>query len=103
VIHLRRRPFAELVERQLDLFEREHAGLLRDCEAALRAYRAAPADEAESRYGDVVDLADTGRDALEEIRDSYARTLDEATADEYRVVFNDRARKRFPRFGFELD
>ena len=34
-------------------------------------------DEAEERYGDFVDLVDTGRDELEEIRDTYAQTLDE--------------------------
>ena len=100
----RRRPrFAELVERQLDLFEEDHAGLVGDVEAALEAYNSSPKDEAEERYGDFVDLVDTGRDELEEIRDTYAHTLEEDAAEGYRAVFNDRARKRFPRFGFELD
>jgi hypothetical protein len=98
-----RRPFADLVERQLDLFEREHAGLIADVEAALRAYDAAPRDEAEERYGDFLDLVETGQDELETIRDAYARTLEPDIAEDYRDAFNRRARKRLPRFGLELD
>ena len=103
MIRLRRRRFDELVRRQLDFFEHEYASLIADCEAALRAHQDAPAEEAERRYGDFVDIADTGRDMLEEIRDAYAQTLDDSTAGAYRLTFNERARKRFPRFGFELD
>jgi len=103
-MRLRRKlPFADVVERQLDLFATEHAGLMRDCEAALRAYDAAPAGEAEERYGAYCDLVDTGRELLEEIRDAYALALDEEAATEYRSVFNERARKRYPRFALELD
>jgi hypothetical protein len=96
------RRFADLVERQLGLFEAEHAGLLRDVEAALRAYDDAPREEAEERYGDFLDLVETGTDELISIRETYATTLDES-ADEYRQLFNDRARRRLPRFGLELD
>jgi hypothetical protein len=95
--------FVDLVERQLDLFEGEYAGLIRDCEAALRSYDRAPRDEAEERYGDYVDLVDSGREALLEYRDGYARTLDEEAAEEYEEVFNGLVRKRLPRFGLELD
>ena len=99
----RRRRFADVVERQLDLFESEHAGLIRDCEAALRAYTEAESDEAEERYGDFVDLVDTGRGELVSLRDAYVQTLDEDAAGEYVYVFNARVRKRLPRFGLELD
>ncbi len=99
----RRRRFADVVERQLDLFEHEHAGLIRDCESALRAYTEAESDEAEERYGDFVDLVDTGRGELVSLRDSYVQTLDERAADEYVYVFNARVRKRLPRFGLELE
>lgn len=95
--------FADLVERQLDLFQREHAGLLRDVEASLGAYNAAPRDEAEERYGDYLDLVDTGQDALEELRDAYSETLDDETAEDYRAAFNERVRRRLPRFALELD
>jgi uncharacterized protein YukE len=99
----RRARFADLVERQLDVFAAGHVGLLRDCDAALRAYRAAPGGEAEERYGSYVDLVDEAREALEELRDAYAETLDEAAADAYRAAFNRQARKRYPELTLELE
>ena len=99
----RRHPFVDLVERQLSLFGEEQAGLLADCDAALDSYEAAAGDQAEERYGDFVDLIDTARDELEELRDAYAGTLDQATAAEYLEFFNRIAQKRFPRIAAELD
>jgi hypothetical protein len=99
----RRRRFVDLVERQLDLFEHENAELVEETEAALRAYDRADRDEAEARYEKYRDLAETGQDELVEIRDTYARTLDEDAAEEYCEVFNRLVRKRLPRFGLELD
>ena len=95
--------FVDLIERQLDMFEREQAGLIRDTEAALHAYNDAPREEAEERYGDFLDLADTGAEELTDIRDAYAKTLEAESAEEYRELFNRLARKRLPRFGLELD
>ena len=97
------RRFADLVERQLDLFAADHTDLLDEAEAALRAFDAAARDDAEERYGEFVDLSDTGRDYLVELREAYAETLDDETADEYREAFDRRARKRFPHFGLEPD
>lgn len=97
-----RRRFLDLVERQLELFEREHAPLIRDADAALRAYDAAPAEEAEERYADFLDLVEAGCDELAALRDAYARTLDPETAEEYEEAFNRLVRKRLPRFGLEL-
>ena len=102
-MRFRRGRFHDVVQRQLDLFEREHAGLLRDAEEALAAYDAAERDEAEERYGDYLDLVEAGQDELVELRESYAYTLDQATADEYEATFNALARKRLPRFGLGLD
>ncbi len=99
----RRGRFVDVIERQLDLFARERAGLISDAEAALRAYDSAERDEAEERYGDYLDLVETGQDELVEMRDAYAQTLDEDAAEEYREVFNALVRKRLPRFGLELD
>jgi hypothetical protein len=95
--------FVDLVERQLDLFAGEHAGLLGDVEAALRAYDDAPRGEAEERYGDFLDLVETGTDELIALRENYAASLDDEAADEYRPVFNGLVRKRLPRFGLEVD
>ena len=97
-----RRRFADLVSRQLDLFSSEHADLLDDVEVYLRLYNEAPRDEAEERYGDYVDRVDLAAEALAEIRNTYARTLDEHAADEYERTFEKAAAKRFPRIGSAL-
>jgi hypothetical protein len=95
--------FVDLIERQLDLFAEEYAGLIADCEAALAAYNRAGRGEAEERYGDYLDLVDAARDALIEYRDGYAGTLAAEAAEEYEEAFNGLVRKRLPRFGLELD
>ena len=94
--------FADLVERQIALFTAENEGLIRDTEAALAAYNRASRDEAEERYGDYLDLVETGTDGLVELRDNFAATLDEDAYEEYHEVFNRTVRKRLPRFGLEL-
>jgi hypothetical protein len=99
----RRRRFADLIDRQLDLFEREHAGLIRDCQAAERAYDQAGRDEAEERYGDYVDLVETGTELLADLRDNFAASLDEAAAEEYEAAFTRAVLKRLPRFGLEIE
>ena len=93
----------DLVERQIALFAAENEGLIRDTEAALAGYNRAPRDEAEERYGDYLDLVETGTDALVELRDNFAATLDEDSYEEYHEIFNRTVRKRLPRFGLELD
>jgi hypothetical protein len=99
----RRRRFADLIERQLELFEREQAGLIRDCEAAERAYDEAEREDAEERYGDYVDLVETGTELLADLRDAFASTLDEDAAAEYEAAFNRAVLKRLPRFALEID
>jgi hypothetical protein len=100
---LRRGRFAEVISRQLDLFEREHAQLIRDCDVAERAYDGAPRDEAEERYGDYIDLVETGTEALADLRDHFASTLDDEAADEYEREFNRTVLKRLPRFALEIE
>jgi hypothetical protein len=99
----RRRRFADVIERQLDLFEREHAGLIRDCDEAERSYDRAPRDEAEERYGDYVDLVETGTEALADLRDHYAAALGDEAAEEYEAEFNRAVLKRLPRFALEIE
>ena len=102
-MRLRRRAFGELVDTQLELFAADHAQLLADSEAALRAYDDAAGEDAEERYGDYVDLVDEVRDELELVRDGYAASLDEGTAEAYRAAFNVGARRRFSGYLLELD
>ena len=99
----RRRRFADVVARQLDFFEREHAALIADCEAAERAYDRSERDEAEERYGDYMDLVDRATALLAELRDNYAAALDDDAADEYERAFNRAVAKRLPRFALEIE
>lgn len=99
----RRRRFAAVIDAQLDLFEREYRGLIRDCDAAERAYEAADRDEAEARYSTYLDLVETGTEVLADLRDNYAAALDEDTAAEYEREFNRTVLKRLPRFALEIE
>ena len=51
----------------------------------------------------VVDGGEEGRDVLERLRESYAVTLEEKAADEYRLAFDQLAAARYPQFAFDLD
>jgi hypothetical protein len=99
----RRKRFADLISRQLDLFEREHAGVIAEAETRLDAYNRADRDEAEELYGDYVDAVETGTEILADIRWSFWKTLDDGTAEAYEAEFNRAAAKRFPRFGSEIE
>lgn len=102
-MRLGRARFGDLIQRQLDLFEREHRGLIEDCLEAERAYVSAPRDEAEERYGDYLDLVETGTELLADIRDHFASTLDDDTTEEYEDAFNRSVVKRFRRFALEIE
>ena len=100
---LKRRRFADVIERQLDLFVRDNLELLDACDAAERAYDDADRGEAEERYGDYQDLVETGTEILADLRDHFASTLDDASAEEYEAAFNNAVTKRLPRFGLEIE
>ena len=95
--------FADVIRRQLDLFEQEHAELIGECDAAEDAYDRADRDEAEERYGDYLDLVETGTELIAGLRDNYASTMDEETAEEYLEEFNHTVRVRLPRFALEIE
>ena len=95
-----KRRFADVIRRQVDLFVREHRGLIEDCLAAERAYNESDRDEAEERYGDYQDMLDRAAGHLADIRDGYARTLDEP--EPYREEFERIATRRFPQLGDAL-
>ena len=101
-MRFRRDPFGELIRRQLDLFAEDDAELLLEADAAERAYDAAERDEAEEAYGDYQLVLEAVADRLGEIRDTYASTLDEETADEYARAFERAARKRYPKLASRL-
>lgn len=95
--------FEDVIRRQLDLFEDECADLIAECDAAERAYDAADRDEAEEKYGDYLDLVETGTDRLAELRDSFASTMDEKAAEEYEAEFNHAVQARLPRFALDIE
>jgi hypothetical protein len=100
---LRKRRFADLIVRQLDLFVRDQLDLLEACNEAERTYERAERDEAEERFGDYQDLVETGTELLADVRDNFARTLDEEAAEEYEVEFNRAVGRRLPRFALEIE
>jgi hypothetical protein len=100
---LRRRRFSEVIGRQLDLFVRDHLELLEACDEAERAYDRAERDEAEELFGDYQDLVETGTELLADLRDNFAQTLDDETAEEYEAEFNRAVVKRLPRFSLEIE
>jgi len=102
-VRLRRARFAEVIDRQLDLFAREHRGLIEDCLAAEQSYNRADRDEAEERYGDYVDLVETGTELLAGLRDNLSSTLEDDAAEEYEEAFNRAVLKRFRRFALEIE
>ena len=100
---LRRRRFAEVIGRQLDLFVRDQLDLLQACDEAERAYDQAERDEAEERFGDYQDLVETGTEILADLRDNFVQTLDGDTAEEYEAEFNRAVARRLPRFALEIE
>ena len=95
--------FEDVIRRQLDLFESEHADLIAECEEAERAYDAAARAEAEERYGDYVDLVETGTEELAALRDHFASTMTAEAAIVYQAEFNRAVLVRLPRFALEIE
>jgi uncharacterized Ntn-hydrolase superfamily protein len=95
--------FAKLADTQLDVFVREHQDVLEEVRERLEAYNRTDRSEAEELYGDYVDTVDAITDALDDLRDRYAATLDEAAAEEYELAFNRAVERQLPRFGLEIE
>ena len=95
--------FAELIDRQLDLFEQGDAAFLARVDEAERDYDRADREDAEEIYGRFQELVEFGTETLAEIRDAYAGTLDDEAADTYIAEFNAAVHRRLPRFALEID
>jgi uncharacterized protein (DUF2267 family) len=95
--------FGELIDRQLDHFEREDADFLARVDEAEREYDRADREDAEEVFGRFQELVEHGTEALAELRDAYASSLDEDSADEYVAEFNETVRRRLPRFALEIE
>jgi hypothetical protein len=99
----RRRRFDELIRTQLEIFVEDEADLLAEASDADAAQSKAGRDEAEELYGDYQLVVDAIGDRLLDLRETYAATLPDDAADEYRKAFTDAATKRFPRYATLLD
>jgi hypothetical protein len=98
VIFRRSSRFDELVRTQLDLFAEDEAELLEEAQEADDAQTHADRDDAEELYGDYQLVVDAIADQLLDLRETYAATLEDDAADEYRAAFNRAASKRFRGF-----
>jgi hypothetical protein len=99
----RRRRFADLIARQLEVFAEDSGDIFDEIRHRKALYDGADRDEAEEMYGDYVDAVETGTEALADMRDRFKRTLDEDAAEEYELEFNRAVKKRWPMFGLEID
>lgn len=90
--------FHDLVARQLDLFAADEAELLAEATAAEGVWNSASADGAEEAYGDYQLVVDAIADRLLDIRETYARPLDDAESAEYTREFTREATRRFRRY-----
>ena len=97
----RRARFAKVIDAQLDVFVQDHPDVIDEAKERLDAYNRAGRDEAEELYGDYVDAVETGTEILADLRDYYARTLDDP--DPYCLEFNRAVAKRMPAFALEIE
>jgi rubrerythrin len=102
-VRLRRDPFRDVIARQLDLFVEDEADLLEECRDRYRAYEQADREDREEMYGDFSDAVETATEALADMRDRFARTLDEDAAETYEHSFNRAVRRRWPELGLEIE
>ena len=97
----RRKQFASLIDSQLDLFLRDRRDVLEEVRERLEAYNRASRDEAEELYGDYLDAVETGTEILADMRDHYARSLEDP--DGYVREFNRAVARRLPEYALEIE
>ena len=102
-MRLRRDPFKDVIARQLDLFVEDETYLLEECREKFRTYQHADREDREEAYGDFSDAVETATEALADMRDRFARTLEEDAAETYEDSFNRAVQKRWPELGLEIE
>ena len=91
-----RRRFSEVVTRQLDVFAADEAdGLLAEVHEMKGKYDRAERRSAEEAYGDYTDVIDAVKDALADMRDRFAQTLEGDAVEQYESAFERAAKKRW--------
>ena len=102
-MRLGRDPFRDVIGRQLDLFVEDETDLLEECREKFGSYESAAREDAEEAYGEWADVVETATEALADMRDRFARTLDEEAAETYEGSFNRAVRRRWPELGLEIE
>ena len=97
----KRKRFGEVIERQLGFFLEDDADLLHDVAAALETYNRADKDEAEELYGDYQLTIEVATDRLAELRDTYARTLEDD--EQYVQEFNAEVVRKWPALSLTIE
>jgi hypothetical protein len=92
---LGRKRFADVVRRQLDLFEEDTSAHRTEADEADAAWTHAGREDSEELFGDYQLVVDELAERLLDLREGYATTLDDEAADEYRKSFNRTATNRF--------
>jgi uncharacterized protein YukE len=95
--------FGDLITRQLDLYAEEHRDLLAEITEYRDRWRRASREGAEEAYGEEQDRVDWAAEALSDLCDRYAATLDEETEAEYRRTFTKAVRRRMPAIADEFE
>ena len=99
----RRRRFREVIERQLAFFEGGRLDLLDRRRSRTRQYERADRDEAEELYGDYQLTIEAATDRLAELRDTYARALDEHDAEQFVREFNEAVVERWRELALTIE
>ena len=98
-----RNRFGDLIARQIEIFCEENADLLREIAEYRERWRKASREGAEEAFGDEQDRVDWAAEALSDLCDRYAMTLDEATEADYRRAFAKAVRRRLPSLADEFE
>ena len=102
-MRLGRSPFREVIDRQLELFVRDHGDVIAQANERFRLYTAGERDDAEELYGDYLDAVETGTEILADVRDHFAQSLDESAAVRYLADFDRAVAKRLPEYALEIE
>jgi hypothetical protein len=98
-----RSPYRDVIDRQLDLFMRDHDDVVAEADERFRLYSAAGRDDSEELYGDYLDAVETGTEILADLRDHFAQSLSASDADRYRTDFDRAVGRRLPAYALEIE
>jgi hypothetical protein len=100
---LRRGPFSDVISRQLDVFAADNQDVIGEAAQRFSLYGRSDRDDAEELYGDYIDAIETATEVLADMRDDYARNIEEGPDEEYEAAFNRAVAKRWPMFALEIE